>query len=79
MSKMTVRAQESIFWPGITGDIAKVRVKCRSCNKYAPTQHPVLEASSTIVQSPFEAIASDFDEFGGNNYLVTVNRFSNWQ
>ena len=77
VSKMTGRAQESLFWPGITGDIAKARMECRSCNEYAPTQPPMPAASPTIVQSPFQAVASDFCEFGGNHYLVTVDRFSN--
>ena len=26
----------------------------------------------------FQSVASDFCEFGGNHYLVTVDRFSNW-
>ena len=41
-------------------------------NKYLPAATPV------IAQSPFQSVASDFCEFGGNHSLVTIDRFSNW-
>ena len=34
---MTIREQKSVFWPGITRDIAKVRKECRSCSEYSPS------------------------------------------
>ena len=75
---MTSRAQDSIFWPGISNDIAKVRNDCRSCNQYAPTQPRLPAATPMIPEAPFQAVASDFCEFSGNHFLVTVDRFSNW-
>ena len=78
VSKMTSRAQESVFWPGISSDIAKVRNSCKSCNQYTPTKPHLPAATPFIAESPFQAVASDFCEYGGNHYLVTVDRFSNW-
>ena len=78
VSKMTYRATDSLFWPGISSDITKARLECRSCNEYAPTQPHLPAATPVIAQSPFQSVASDFCEFGGNHYLVTVDRFSNW-
>ena len=77
VSKMTNRAQESVFWPGISSDIAKVRNSCKSCNQYTSTQPHRPAATPFIAESPFQAVASDFCEYGGNHYLVTVDRFSN--
>ena len=75
---MAYRATDSLFWPGISSDITKVGLKCRYCNEYAPTQPHMPAASPVIAQSPFQSVASDICEFGGNHYLVTVDRFSNW-
>ncbi len=38
VSKMTARAEASIFWPGITKDIAATRDICAICNGNAPSQ-----------------------------------------
>ena len=52
--------------------------ECRPCNKYAPSQ-PMMPATEAVVpESPFQAIASDYCDFGGSHYLITVDRFSNW-
>ena len=78
ISQMNSRASDCVFWPGITSDIEKARVKCTSCNVNAPSQSktPPVEPSSPSL--PFEAIASDFFQFQGKRFLLTVDRFSNW-
>ena len=38
VSSMTMRAKESVFWPGITDDIMKMREQCQPCNGMAPSQ-----------------------------------------
>ena len=53
VSKMTYRAQDSLFWPGMSNDITKARIGCRSCNEYAPTQPAMPAATPFIAQSPF--------------------------
>ena len=78
VSRMTLRAQECVFWPGITNDIVQVRKNCRSCDQYAPTQPMMPAAIPKVWEYPFQAIASDFCDFGGAHYLITVDRFSNW-
>ena len=35
-------------------------------------------AIPTVCEYPFQAVASDFCDFGGSHYLITVDRFSNW-
>ena len=78
VSKITYRGKDSTFWAGIFSDITKVRLNCRSCDEYAPTQPHMPAATSVIAQTPFQSVASDFCEFGGNHSLVTIDRFSNW-
>ena len=78
VSRMTLRAQECVFWPGISNDICQVRQECRSCDQYAPSQPIMPAAIPTVCEYPFQAVASDFCDFGGSHYLITVDRFSNW-
>ena len=60
VSQMTARAQASIFWPGITSDIARTRNNCGTCDTIAPSQ-PSLDAATPMVPSyPFELICSDY-------------------
>lgn len=37
-SSMTSKAEASVFWPGITGDIHATRSDCSICNRMAPSQ-----------------------------------------
>ena len=37
-TSMTLRADSSIFWPGITSEIIKLRQECNDCNRIAPSQ-----------------------------------------
>ena len=75
---MNCRAQESISWPEMSNVITKARIERRSCNEYALTQPAMTAATPFIAQSPSQAVASDYCEFGGSHYLVTVDRFTNW-
>ena len=78
LTQMCSRAESSVFWPGMTKDIASLRNNCGSCNRNAPSQPSAPPTPPTIPSYPFQCIASDFFSFGGHNYLVVVDRYSNW-
>ena len=51
---------------------------CLECNKMAKSNpqgppHPPPEP-----EFPFQLIAADYFHFGGKNYVVVVDRYSNW-
>lgn len=77
-SKMTARAETSVFWPGITGDIQKIRDSCASCNRMAPSQPQAPPAEINHPAYPFQMICADFLSFKGRHYLVIVDRYSHW-
>ena len=78
VSSMTSRASASVFWPSITQDIAEKRSKCVECNKMAPSQPSAPPFQPTVAEYPFQNICADFFSYKGNNYLVIVDRYSNW-
>ena len=77
-SKMTARAEASLFWPGITKDIAATRDRCAVCNGNAPSQPAMPSITPLEPLYPFQHICADFFHHQGVTYLVLVDRFSNW-
>ena len=62
----------------MTSYIAQVRKDCRSCNEYAPSQPMMPAAEAVVPESPFQAVASDYCDFGGSHHLTTEDHSSNW-
>ena len=75
---MSLRAQDAVYWPGITGDIENVRNACRTCHRNAPSQPKAPPMAPEIPQHPFEMIYADFFELHGNHYLIVGDRLSGW-
>ncbi len=69
VSRMTARAEASLFWPGITKDITAARNGCATCNSNTPND---------AISHPFQHIAADFFHHQGNTYLVLVDSYTNW-
>ena len=75
VTSMISRAESSVVWPGITA----LRARCNHCNFIAPSNP---SAPPTPLMSPhyrpFQCVCSDFFQYKGVNYLVIVDRYSNW-
>ena len=77
-SGMTARAQTSLFWPGISKDIAETRSKCTVCNSNAPSQPAMPSTTPADPEYPFQHLCTDYFHHEGVSYLVLVDRYSNW-
>ena len=75
---MGARAQNIVFWPGITADIEQARLACRDCIATAPSQPRLPPATFNPPSTPFEAIVADFFQCVGHHYLVIADRLSAW-
>ena len=78
ISHMLARAESSVFWPGISSDIAATRARCIHCDKMAPSQPSAPPTSPVLPVYPFQCVCADFFTHKGINYLVIVDRYSNW-
>ena len=78
VTSMTARAGTSVWWPGITADIDKVRQSCRSCDQVAPSQPAAPPTPPPSPDYPFQMVCSDFMNYKGHDYCVMVDRFSSW-
>ena len=75
---MSRRAQATVFWPGMTSCIARTRAQCDACSRMAPSQPHLPPVDPFVPSYPFQAIAADYCSVAGHNYLIAVDRFSNW-
>lgn len=75
---MIARADISIYWPGITRDIADTRASCAQCHTMAPSQASLPPVTPPQATYPFQLLCADYFTYRGFNYLVIVDRFSNW-
>ncbi|XP_013793846.1 uncharacterized protein K02A2.6-like, partial [Limulus polyphemus] len=78
VTSMASRDEQSVFWPGITADITSIRNNCSHCNRMAPSQPNPPPTPLVYAQYPFQCISADFFHYKGVNYLVIVDRYSNW-
>ena len=75
---MKARAQDTVFWPGISAAIVDMRNRCRTCDKIAPSnaaEPPITAPSPTY---PFEQVVADYCELDGGTFLVMADRYSGW-
>ena len=75
---MSQRAADSMFWPGISIDITRTRNECEHCHRMAKSN--AMEPPPEIIQPdyPFQQLCSDYFSYNNGNYLVMVDRYSNW-
>ena len=75
---MCSQAESSFFWPGMTPAVTEIRARCSSCNRMAPSQPGAPPTPAIQPDYPFQCIAADYFNYLGRNYLVVVDRYSNW-
>ena len=78
VTSMTARAEDTVFWPGITPAINARRANCHRCNSNAPSQPSAPPTPAIQPVYPFQCICADYFKNEGSNYLVIVDRYSNW-
>ena len=77
-TNMSLRASESVWWPGLAQDIATAREMCNRCVRNAPTQPAMPPTEPRIPDYPFQLVAADYFAYAGHSYIVIVDRYSGW-
>ena len=78
VTSMRARAESTVFWPGITPAITALRANCHHCTRMAPSQPSAPPYPPVPPVYPFQCICADFFHYMGVQYLVIVDRYSNW-
>ena len=77
-TSMLLRAERSMFWPGMSRDIQTTRAKCKTCDVHSPSQSNMPPIQPEVPTYPFQHICSDYFSLHGREYCVVVDRFSGW-
>ena len=76
---MYQRALQEVFWPSYKEDISRYQAQCSDCVKIAPSNpHNVSTEPPSLPDYPFQSLCADFFTYKGKNYLIIVDRYSNW-
>ena len=78
VTSMTLRAESSIFWQGITPAIIELRNNCNHCNRMTPSQPNTPPTPPVSPDYRFQSVCSDVFHYLGHYYNVTVDQYSNW-
>ena len=78
VSIMSARAADSIYWPNITMDIQRIRDECSHCHRIAKSNPMQPPSDITPPDYPFQKVCSDYFSFNNHEYVVVVDRYSNW-
>jgi len=77
-STMTARTDLSVVWPGINPAISKMREYCQHCNRIAPSNPSAPPTPLFDPSYPFQCVCANYFHYKGCNYLLVVDRYSNW-
>ena len=78
---MKLRANSSVYWPGLSADITNRRLQCTDCISNAPSQSAepiVMNVINSPPQYPFDQVVTDYFTLMGYKYLLYADRYSGW-
>ena len=73
-----LRAKLVAYWPGINNDIENLIVSCKQCQDHLPSQRKEPIIMKPRPSRPFQEIAVDFCSYAGQNFLITVDCYTDW-
>ena len=72
------RAREVVYWPGMGEQLLQLVGKCSTCQSFKPQQAKEPMIARPIPEVQWQYVACDLFEFAGNDYMVTVDYFSDF-
>ena len=72
------RARLTVYWPGINNDIENIITACQFCQDHLPSnpKEPIVSKPKPL--RPFQEVAADFAAYGGKQFLIIVDCYSDW-
>lgn len=78
VEKCKRRARDTVYWPGINGDIENMIGKCETCQKYQSKQAKEPMLISDLPTAPWKKVGTDLFHYNGKDYLLVIDYYSNY-
>ena len=75
IDKMSLRARETVYWPGISEDIRSTYHQCHICTKFARTQQRETLQSVETPKTAWEQLGLDIFSLRNTQYLPVSDYF----
>ena len=72
------RARECVYWPNMNGQLRDFISRCRSCREHDVRQTREPMERRDIPQRPWQMVGADLFHYGGKQFLVTVDYYSDF-
>ena len=77
IQRCRLRAQQSVWWPGISSQIKEIIQRCPTCAEMAVNPcEPMI--SSSLPERPWQKLGADLFYYKGKNYLLVVDYYSRY-
>ena len=76
IDKISLRARETVYWPGISKDIRSTYHQCQICARFARTQQRETLQSVETPQTTWEQLGLDIFSLINTQYLLVIDYFS---
>ncbi|XP_047142987.1 uncharacterized protein LOC124817201 [Hydra vulgaris] len=74
--KTKARAQNAVYWPGLTSDIIKLILNCHKCLKYRNNNKKEKIIQHDIPDLPWSKVGSNIYELHRKIYVIIIDYFS---
>ena len=78
LNKCRLRAESSVWWPGISRDLKSLVENCSECQRNRPAQKAEPLKPTQLPQRPWQTLGADLCTLNGRNYLIVVDYYSRW-
>ncbi|KAG0711505.1 Retrovirus-related Pol polyprotein from transposon gypsy [Chionoecetes opilio] len=78
LDSMLRRARQSVYWPGMEGDLQHHRNRCQDCENHTPSLPPEPLVITPPPDYPFQQVVADMFQLEGNSYLAYADRLTGW-
>ena len=81
LNKYKLRAKETVYWPGLNGQLEDLVLNCEFCLKYSTAKfklEPSLSLGQEVPLYPWTKLATDVFHFEGASYLLIIDYTSKY-